>query len=431
MKLWRSGQPEGQEGDNPEARRRTLVQVTEQRTHTVGERVRSFRKFVGLTQLQLANRAHLSLSLVKKVEQGTTPASPAFIAACARALGLGVADLTSQPYPVHNREEHKVHSVIPALRREVAAYLLPPASGVAPRPVAELAEAVMRASTLRQSASLDQLGAELPPLLAELRAAAHHYDGAEREQVYGLLAEAYAAAGQVAYKLGYADLSSLTTERVEWAAALSGDPLAMAAADFYRAGELIATAEWRGALDYLDTARDVIADRLRAQNDEAALAMHGVLHLKSGLAAARAGDGDLSDEHLAEAQQAAQYVTRGSDYYRLAFDVDSVNIWAVGLAVERRDGTEAVKRAASIEPFSRTAPRERVGHHWIDLARGLQLHGDRAGSLDALHRARRISPLQTRYHPQVRETVATLAETDRRRTDSLAGFARWVGLTSL
>jgi hypothetical protein len=39
----------------------------------------------------------MSLSLVKKVEQGSTPASPAFIAACARALGLGVADLTSQP----------------------------------------------------------------------------------------------------------------------------------------------------------------------------------------------------------------------------------------------------------------------------------------------------------------------------------------------
>jgi hypothetical protein len=157
--------------------------------------------------------------------------------------------------------------------------------------------------------------------------------------------------------------------------------------------------------------------------------MHGVLHLKSGLAAARAGDDDLSDGHLAEAQHAARHVTRGSDYYRLAFDVDSVNIWAVGLAVERRDGTEAVKRAASIEPFSPTAPRERVGHHWIDLARGLQLHGDRAASLDALQRARRISPLQTRYHPQVRETVATLAATDRRRTDSLAGFARWLGLT--
>jgi transcriptional regulator with XRE-family HTH domain len=392
--------------------------------------VRAARKIAGLTQLQLANRAHMSLSLVKKVEQGTTPASPAFIAACARALGLGVADLTDQPYPVHNRDEHKVHAVVPALRREIAAYLLPPTSDVAPRPIGELAEAVKRASILRQSASLDQLGVELPPLLAELRAAAHHYDGTDRERVYGLLAEAYAAAGQVAYKLGYSDLSSLTTERVEWAAARSGDQLAEAAAAFYRAGELIATAEWRGALDYLDTARDSIADRLRAE-DEAALAMHGVLHVKSGLAAARAGDDDLSDAHLAEAQHAARHVTRGADHYRLAFDTDSANIWAVGLAVERRDGTEAVKRAAAIEPFSPTAPRERVGHHWIDLARGLQLHGDRAGALDALYRARQIAPLQTRYHPSVRETVATLAETDRRRTDTLAGFARWVGLTSV
>jgi hypothetical protein len=263
-----------------------------------------------------------------------------------------------------------------------------------------------------------------------LRAAAHHYEGAERERVYGLLAEAYAAAGQVAYKLGYSDLSSLTTERVEWAAARSGDQLAVAAADFYRAGELIATAEWRGALDFLDRARDAIADRVRTR-DEAAVAMHGVLHVKAGLAAARAGDADLSDAHLAEAQHAARHVTRGSDHYRLAFDTDSANIWAVGLAVERRDGTEAVKRAAAIEPFSPTTPRERVGHHWIDLARGLQLHGDRNGALEALYRARQIAPLQTRYHPQVRETVATLAGKDRRRTDTLAGFARWVGLTSV
>jgi hypothetical protein len=59
------------------------------------------------------------------------------------------------------------------------------------------------------------------------------------------------------------------------------------------------------------------------------------------------------------------------------------------------------------------------------------IHGDRTGALEALHRARQIAPLATRYHPQVRETVATLAESDRRRTDTLAGFARWVGLTSI
>ena len=265
--------------------------MTEQRTpgeEGVGGRLRAARKIAGLTQQRLATRAAVSWSLVQKVEQGVTPASPAFIAACARALGMSAGDLTSQPYPVHNRDEHRVHSVIPALRREIAAYRMPPTVGVDPRPVAELADAVRHASTLRQSASLDHLGLELPSLLAELRGATHHYQGPVRERVYGLLAEAYAAAGQVAYKLGYADLSSLTTERVEWAASLSGDQLAIAAADFYRAGELIATAEWRGALDYLDTARAAIADRVR-DDDEAARAMHGVLHLKSGLAAARAG----------------------------------------------------------------------------------------------------------------------------------------------
>jgi transcriptional regulator with XRE-family HTH domain len=394
---------------------------------SIGHRVRSARKLAGITQRQLADRAHVSLSLVKQVEQVRVPASPAFVAAVARALEMPATELMSQPGPILDREDHRVHAVIPELRRELAAYRLPPDPGPPLRSVPELAAAVTHVSTLRQSGSIDGLGAELPPLLAELRAATHHYSGHDRERIFGLLAETYAAAGQVAWKLGYSDLSSLTTDRIEWAARKSGDPLAVAAGDFYRAGELIATAEWRGALTFLDSARDRIADRLR-DNDEAAVAVHGVLHLKSGLAAARAGDAATSDAHLGEAQQAARHVTAGSDHYRLAFDTDSVTIWSVGLAVERRDGTAAVKRAEAITHFAPTTPRERIGHHWIDLARGFQLHGDRDRSLGALQAARQTSPQQTRYHPQVRETVVTLAENDKRRSDTLAGFARWAGI---
>ena len=57
-----------------------------------------------------------------------------------------------------------------------------------------------------------------------------------------------------------------------------------------------------------------------------------------------------------------------------------MNIWSVGLAVERRDGTEGVKRAEAFTIGS-TTPQERVCHHWIDLARAYQLHGDRTHSL--------------------------------------------------
>ncbi|WP_433262116.1 helix-turn-helix domain-containing protein [Actinosynnema sp. CS-041913] len=392
----------------------------------IGARIALARRIDGRTQRQLARAANVSLSLVKAVEQGRAPALTAFIAATARALGVDHAQLQGQPHRVEDRADQRIHAVIPALRREIVAYRLPPETGIRPRSRPALTQAVAKVSALRHAAALDTLGAGLPALLAEIRAAIAEADGRERELLFGLLAEAYAAAGQVAWKLGYPDLSSLTTERVEWAAAASGDPLARAAADFYLAGELIATAEWRGALTFLDDARARVEDRLTA-GDEAAYAMCGVLHLKSGLAAARAGDADTSDAHLAEARHLARHVTTGSDHYRLAFDTDSVDIWAVGLAVERQDGTEAVNRSQGLR-FASTTPKERIGHHWIDLARGWQLHGNREKALSTLQQARRTAPQQVRYHPQVRETLLTLAEHDRRRSDSLAGFARWIGI---
>ena len=59
----------------------------------IGDRVAEERKLRGWTQTQLAQRMHVSLSLLRKVEQGSVPASPAFISAAARALGLAPAEL--------------------------------------------------------------------------------------------------------------------------------------------------------------------------------------------------------------------------------------------------------------------------------------------------------------------------------------------------
>ncbi|MGH3614793.1 MAG: helix-turn-helix domain-containing protein, partial [Pseudonocardia sp.] len=72
----------------------------------IGARVKVARGLVGLTQRQLAAKAHVSLSLVKQVEQGRTPASPAFVAAAARALGSDTAKLMDQPYAIADRDEH-------------------------------------------------------------------------------------------------------------------------------------------------------------------------------------------------------------------------------------------------------------------------------------------------------------------------------------
>jgi hypothetical protein len=99
----------------------------------------------------------------------------------------------------------------------------------------------------------------------------------------------------------------------------------------------------------------------------------------------------------AEAKEAAELIGVDRDDYRLCFGPTNVNIWSVGLAVEMLDGTEAIKRAEKFR-LPRSAPRERVGHHWIDLARGYLLHGDHQRALVTLQQARRTAPQQTRYH---------------------------------
>ncbi|MFT7837329.1 helix-turn-helix domain-containing protein [Saccharothrix sp. BKS2] len=394
----------------------------------LGSRVAQERKLKGWTQAALAQRAHVSISLVKAVEQGRAPASSAFVSACARAFGLSVAELLGQPYPRTNKDEHDMYASVSAIRRELAAYMIEPVEDVEVRELGEISKDVARASRLRHAVSLAELGAEIPGIMAELRAAVFTSTDSARERAFGLLAEAYAAAGQVVYKLGYTDLASLTVERYEWAAARSGDELAVLAGDYQRAGELIGTADYASALRFLEKRRSTI-EREVGENDAPLLSMWGSLHLKSALAAARAGNRELADDHLGEARETADRIGRDRDDYRLCFGPTNVNIWSVGLAVELNDGTEAVKRAGTFT-IPRDAPRERAGHHYIDLSRGWLIHGDRAKALGSLQTAKKIAPSQTRYHPMVHETVRVIARQEARSTETLRGFAAWCGISA-
>jgi hypothetical protein len=189
---------------------------------------------------------------------------------------------------------------------------------------------------------------------------------------------------------------------------------------------MIGTADWASALRFLENSRSSIEPDI-GKNNPVTLSVWGNLHLKSGLAAARAGNRDLADAHLAEAEETARCIGQDRDDYRLCFGPTNVNIWSVALAVEMLDGTEAVKRAQkfTIPP---TAQRERVGHHCIDLARGYLIHGDKTKAFATLQKAKDVAPTQTRYHPMVHETIRVLAREETRTTDSVRGFAAWCGI---
>ena len=393
---------------------------------SIGARIATERKLRGLTQHRLAGRAHVSLSLLRAVEQGNRAATATFLAAVAKGLRVHRNVLTGQPYRTGDGSHDAVHDLVAGVRRELAAYCLPPLSGGDPAPLEVLRAEVAEVSALRHAAAPYELGVLLPGVLGDLRAAAYACDGVEREGVMGLWAETYYATRQWLWQLGYSDLASLTADRYEWAAARSADPLAVALGRVFRAGELSGAGDPHGGRAVMAAAVDSVEPMI-GTGDAATTSVYGFLHLMSAWNAAHTGDTRATWAHHAEADAAARRIGTDRDHYRLAFGPTNVGIWGVALAVETLDGRSAVSRAARVV-VPATAPRERAGQHWIDVARAQLLAGDTVASLDALRHARRVSPDQVRAHPLARETVYTLARRERRASDTLRGLADWIGI---
>jgi transcriptional regulator with XRE-family HTH domain len=162
-----------------------------QHTERVGTRVATIRKIRGWTARELAAQAHVSYSLLTKVESGHAAATPAFIGAVARALRVDVPRLTGQPYEEPRGSGARLHATIGPIRRSIDTYDLPDDT-INPRPVQELAADVRRISALGGDAKFVQIGEILPGLLDELTTAVHAASLTDRPQLFGLLAEAYA-----------------------------------------------------------------------------------------------------------------------------------------------------------------------------------------------------------------------------------------------
>lgn len=388
---------------------------------SIGARCAVARNLKGWTQDTLASRAGLSVSILQSVEQGRRVASPQFLTAVATALQVDQASLTGQPYA-----EAVEHGSITEIRRVIMRYDMP----LEPLPPIRDLEAIKvdiaKASRRRQQARLVELGEMLPRLLDELQFIVNTTDGGRRERAAAMLSVAYAAAGQVAYKWGYADLDTLLVERYKWAAERSGDPLLLGVSDWQRAGQFMMVKLYDDALGIIDAAVDglPVGPDKRFPRETAA---YGSLHLKGALIASRAGNRDRTELHLGEARAAGSRVADLRNDFDLMFGRTAVDIYACATAVEAGDGPTAIERSRQLRVPAGYAP-ERAAHHHIDMGRAYLLVNRRDESLSNLQEAYRIAPQQTRVHPQVRETVMHLGRLERRTSGALREFASRIGL---
>jgi transcriptional regulator with XRE-family HTH domain len=387
----------------------------------VGARLRRLRKLRGLTQHQLSVSTHFSVSLIKKVEQGSVPPSAAFVASAAKTLKV-------KPAYLYGTEE-----------RDLAEQPSADAAGIAdlrvaldgfddPRPIGPpltRAQAEKRLQNIARDVyrlRYDDAARELPAVLQHLYVLTDA-PGRDGEQGRALLHDGYRLAASVAGQFRQADLAAIASERHLAIAPTTGDPLRVAISAYHRTSRHLQNGDYDIGLRVIERAHEYLG----SEPFDRAVAIQ--LHLRAAVLAARAGDSARGTEFVEEARTISQrFAPPGNPYYNVDASPLNINVHWCAVPVENYDGTESVRRADQVRISDPSRP-ERVGHHHVDMARAWLLHGNRRQALDELNRVRRVAPNRIRHHPSVAATVRAIAQADYRVTDSLAGFARWAGIS--
>lgn len=388
---------------------------------SVAQRLKRVRNLRGITQTLLADQAGVSASLLQKVEVGQVPASAAFVAAVARALQVSPGFLYGTEARQVEEQPQAETAGISALRKALDAYDDPQVEG-APLPLAFIDS---RLTDLAGQVVRLKYGDAATELAGILRHLYIHANGPDPDGLIAKAAlhDAYRLSATVAGRFGQADLAAMASERHIALAPETGDPIRIAVSAFHRSTRHLQSGDYAAGLRLIDRARDEIDDGL-----EAASGVQVQLDLRASVLAARDGDRDGADEHIKQARRRVEEGGVQETPYH-GVDASTTNIlthW-VGAAVEAADPALSVERATHVGDLDPGRP-ERVGRYYVDLARAHLLNGERARAVEALVKAREVDPVNTRRHPQVRETILALADRDRRATDTLPELAAWAGV---
>ncbi|MGA6203553.1 MULTISPECIES: helix-turn-helix domain-containing protein [Nocardia] len=385
-----------------------------QQGETVGEHIAHWRKVRGLTQHQLAARANVSRSMLAQVETGKASASTVWVGAIANALRVDASRLYGA-----GQEPEPLADVLPVLRRALAA-TVPLNPDSEPAPFDELRRLSAKVARWRIDARYRRIADVLPDLVDSLLVAGDRTG----RPAYAMLTDAYRAANTVAHKFGYTDLSLTATERMEWAATRSGDPLLLATTHYVKAASLARIGASAHALRLLTRSMSDIEPLV--EEDATAAAVYSILHMRAGTIAAATGDADTSRGHLEVAERLAPQIGDRVIYgspvgpanvrlYQLCAEVD---LGEPGRAVDIAKGTRLPQGMAA----------ERQAYFWVDAARAHLLNGDPDSAIGALLESRLAAPEHFRSSPAVKNAIRTTAQQQRRANDNLRSLANAAGI---
>ncbi|MER0243342.1 helix-turn-helix domain-containing protein [Streptomyces sp. HSW2009] len=368
----------------------------------LGDRIARLRRLADLTQERLAERAGVSVDVVRKLEQHRKhSARLPTLHALASGLGVELSALVGDPPAVPSTGDGDSPQLV-ALRRAVMPPLFaPPAE---PNGTTRLTPVLMRrqlsdAWTAYHDAAFGQLMNDLPGLLADARflsAIGTPEDRAAGSAVHG---KALQLAGHLAIRLGKTDLALSALERAMSAAEQSSDPLLTPMIS----NSVAWNYQRQNRLEDATQVAVYAADRVeREQSDTAeGVRVWGGLVMSAATSAARSGNYESASDMMKVAEGATKRLAKLPPVVDgkmvSVFSRSSIRIERVRLAVQHARPDEALQLARGIRLPSDTPPSWRT---WLllDIARAHVDLGNADEAVQTLMRLKRIAPAWMRHH---------------------------------
>ncbi|MGV4929602.1 helix-turn-helix domain-containing protein [Streptomyces sp. BHT-5-2] len=389
----------------------------------IGDRIARLRARRRLTQEGLAERAGLSVDIVRKLEQGVRrTARLGTLNALARALDVETSALVGKATTFEVRSDGEQPSVL-ALRQAVS-----PVSellGEEPDPedppgIAALQASLRSTEGIRREGRMAEIGSLLPQLIRDAKAVAHASTGSAAASAQSVLAEAYQIAATTLAALGKEDAAFTALERARAAAAKGDDPHL----ETMGFSSLAWVLTKQGRLTDAERVALSAAERIEPgfRSPPAELALWGILLLRAATAAVRLERRDTVLDLLTLAGAAAARLGADRIDYATPFGPTNVGVAKVNFLVEMEDSAEALRAARTVPELRALPPTWRARFH-VDRALALaDLHHD-GGAVAALLTAERTAPEWMRYHSTSLRLVSELRGRERRRTSPLVELA--------
>jgi transcriptional regulator with XRE-family HTH domain len=396
---------------------------------TIGERLRTLRRWRGMTLAALGGLAGVTPQYLSAVELGKKPLDRrSTISALAEALRVSETDLTGGPHLGKDPLQSGPHAAVPALRVALSVNTTDAPIAENARPLGDVVADLKDLSAAHAAGDFLRLGPVLPNALSDLyfHVANPANDDARIEAARALVDVLHWSA-DMCHVLRYPDLAQIAARAAIDAATLIEDHVRIGMAQFERIGTAPhpSAASWVQARTVSERAANALEPHA---HDAVGFQVLGMLTLRCALAAAATQDSAATKHWLAEAQTLASRVNDDDPAANWEwFGATNVAIWRTALAVESGEGGELIlKLAGRVNPGKLVVATRRAGLY-LDVARGLAR--DARTQDDAakwLARAEQASPQLFRNYGPARETVAFLLS----RARSAAGGRELRGMAA-